>query len=94
MYRAKQPVILFAIKGPDSAQASSLGFWVLYLGAVISNLHDTVSTTTYAHCVSSASEFLSKEVQKGEGAGKRLLFLNILGISLRQLLKKSPSSTI
>lgn len=75
MFRAKQPVILFANKGPDSAQESSLGFWVLYLGAVISNLHDTVSTTTYTHCVFSASESPSKEgTERRRGREKIVLF--------------------
>lgn len=70
MLRDRQPVILVAIKGPDSA--SSLGFWVLYLGAAISKLHNTISMASHTHSVLSASESLSKEDVEGRMGRKNI----------------------
>lgn len=78
MLRDRQPVILAAIKGSDSA--SSLGFWVLYLGAEITKLHNTIRTTAHTHSVLSASESLSME--DVEGVGEIFLFLRVPGLSL------------
>lgn len=69
MLRDRQPVILVAIKGPDSA--SSLGFWVLYLDAVISKLHNTITMASHTH-VLSASESLSKEDVEGRMGRKNI----------------------
>lgn len=46
---------------------------MLYLGAVISNLHDTISTTTYTRHVSSASDSPSKERTKGRRSREKIV---------------------